>query len=102
MYYRYLLTLYVAVIFLTLPDAAYALPVATDTVIGNMMCNVTGWMFGTTGKGIATLSVIMLGILALFNKISWGMGILHIVGIALIEGAAVVVNSLNAGGTGCA
>lgn len=99
MYYRSLLILSLIIVFLALPDAAYALP--TDTIVGNMMCSVTEWMLGSTGRGIATLSIVMLGILSLLNKISWGMGILHIVGIGLIEGAAITVTSLNAGGTGC-
>lgn len=84
--------------FVLFPSVGFA---ANDTPIGDMLCNVCGWATGNTGKGIATLSIVMLGILALMNKISWNMAILHIVGIGLLEGAATFVTAINAGGTGC-
>jgi type IV secretory pathway VirB2 component (pilin) len=85
-------------IFALFPAVSFA---ADATAVGNMLCTVSGWALGNTGKGIATLSIVMLGILALLNKMSWNFAILHVVGIALLEGAAGVVNAINAGGTGC-
>lgn len=100
MYLRLLTNLiFIAFIILAFfPSVGFA---ANATPIGNILCNVSGWATGNTGKGIATLSIVMLGILALFNKISWNMAILHIVGIALLEGAAAFVTAMDAGGTGC-
>ncbi|MEZ5690421.1 MAG: TrbC/VirB2 family protein [Rickettsiales bacterium] len=94
--------LFLFIIFLVsvvlLPDVA----MATDTVIGNMMCTVNGWMLGTTGKGLLTIGTIIVGLLAIFNKITWGFAIIHGVGSVLIIEGAYIVNSLNSGGTGCA
>lgn len=81
------------------PEISFA--AAVDTPIGGMLCNVSGWADGNTGRGIATLAVVMLGILALLNKISWNMAIIHIVGAALLTGASVFITALNVGGTGC-
>ena len=84
---------------LLLPDVSFA----ANTTIGNMMCNVSGWMQGSTGRGIATLAMIMLGLLALFNKISWGLAIIHAVGGAIIVGASSIVTVMmnTPGITGC-
>lgn len=84
-----------------LPDMAFAATTGADTVIGNMMCNVVGWFTGSTGKGLATLAIIVIGVGALMGKVSWGMAIIVGLGIALIFGAAAMVNSLGAGGSGC-
>lgn len=80
------------------PEVGFA---ANNTAVGDMLCTVSGWTAGNTGKGIATLSIVMLGIFALLNKMSWNFAILHIVGIALLEGGSAVVTAINAGGTGC-
>ena len=81
-----------------LPDMAFA---GTDTIIGNMMCNVAAWFTGSAGKGLATLAIIIIGVGALMGKVSWGMAIIVGLGIALIFGAGAMVNSLGAGGAGC-
>ncbi len=94
---KLLLPIILAVLFVLFPVYGFA----ADTVIGDVMCNVTEWMHGTTGEGLATLAMIMLGILALFNKISWNVAIIHAVGGVLIVGASALVTSLGTGGTGC-
>lgn len=81
------------------PEIGFA--AAVDTPIGGMLCNVSSWADGNTGRGIATLAVIMLGILALLNKISWNMAIIHIIGAALLTGASVFISALGVGGAGC-
>jgi type IV secretory pathway VirB2 component (pilin) len=72
-----------------------------DTNVGNMLCTAASWIDGNAGHGIITLSVIIMGILALLNKISWNFALLHIVGTALLVGASSMVSALNAGGSGC-
>ncbi len=94
---RLLIVLMVATLLVLLPEASFAV----DTEIGDMMCTVSGWMLGNTGKGIATLAMIMLGILALMGKISWNIAIIHAVGGVLIVGASSLVTALGTGGTGC-
>ncbi|MEK6746067.1 MAG: TrbC/VirB2 family protein [Pseudomonadota bacterium] len=104
MYQRLLsnLDFWIFIVFALFPAFYPELSLAGDnTAVGDMLCTVSGWALGNTGKGIATLSIVMLGILALLNKMSWNFAILHIVGIALLEGAAGVVDAINAGGTGC-
>lgn len=85
-----------------LPDMAFATASSgPNTPLGNMMCTVVSWFTGNTGKGLATLAIIVIGVGALMGKVSWGMAIIVGLGIALIFGAAGVVNSLSAGGSGC-
>ncbi|MEQ1789284.1 MAG: TrbC/VirB2 family protein, partial [Rickettsiales bacterium] len=74
---------------------------ASDTVVGNMLCTTTSWVHGSMGQGISILAVIILGLLALFNKISWGITLIHIVGAALLVGASSIVGSLGLGIAGC-
>ncbi len=86
-----LLVLFAAVVVM-LPDLAFA---DTDTTIGNTLCKVVGWFTGNTGKGIATIAIIVIGIGALMGKVSWGMAIIVGIGVALIFGAASLVNSIS-------
>ena len=62
--------------------------------IGNLLCNVADWFTGSVGQGIATLAVIVLGIGALFGKVSQGMAITTMVGISVIFGAPDIVYDL--------
>ena len=74
------LMIMLSVIVVMLPDMAFA---AVATPIGNAMCTVAAWFLGNTGQGLATLAIIV------------GLG------IALIFGAAAMVDAINAGGSGC-
>ena len=93
-------------VLIMLPDLSYAQTAAnsTDTVVGNTLCRVVGWFTGNTGKGIATIAIIVIGVGALMGKVSWGMAIIVGIGVALIFGAASIVNSISsnaaAGGSG--
>ena len=62
--------------------------------IGNLLCNVADWFTGSLGQGIATLAVIVLGIGALFGKVSQGMAITTMIGISVIFGAPDIVYDL--------
>lgn len=92
------LMIMLSVIVVMLPDMAFA---GEATAIGNAMCNVADWFTGNTGQGLATLAIIVIGVGALMGKVSWGMAIIVGLGIALIFGAATMVTSIGAGGTGC-
>ncbi len=90
-------------IVIMMPDMAFAAAATgNDTVIGNMLCTVVGWFTGNAGKGLATLAIIVIGVGALMGKVSWGMAIIVGLGIALIFGAAAMVNALQGGAEGCA
>ena len=82
-------------------DAAHA-QVATDSnAIEQVFCNVVLILTGTTGKAIATVAVIAVGVGALLGKISWGMALIVALGIALIFGAASIVLALGGSGNAC-
>jgi type IV secretion system protein VirB2 len=75
------------------PDMALADPITTA------LCVVVTTITGGIGGAIATLAVIIIGIGALMGKVSWGMAIIVVLGIAIVFGAAELVGLL--GGTGC-
>jgi type IV secretion system protein VirB2 len=88
-----------------LPSMSFAQNAAT-TPFDTVICNVVNFFTGTTGKAIATIAVIFVGIGALMGKISWGLAFIVAVGIALIFGAASIVNAVatgvsGSGGAGC-
>ena len=82
-----------------MPDYLFA---QSDTPMGSVLCTAVGWFTGNTGKGLATIAITVIGIGALLGKVSWGMAIIVGIGVAIVFGAAGIVNSLGAsGGTGC-
>jgi type IV secretion system protein VirB2 len=67
---------------------------SADNPIGETLCAVVEWFTGTVGGGIATLAVIIIGIGALMGKVSWGMAIIVGLGVAVIFGAAPLIEAL--------
>ena len=94
------LMLMLGAVAIMVPDYAFA---AGDTPIGNVLCTVVGWFTGNTGKGLATSAITVIGIGALLGKVSWGMAIIVGVGIAVLFGAAGIIDALQITGvnTGC-
>ncbi|MBY0407919.1 MAG: TrbC/VirB2 family protein, partial [Rickettsiales bacterium] len=43
-----------------MPDFAYA--ANSNTPMGNVLCTVLAWFTGNTGKGLATISVTVIGV----------------------------------------
>jgi len=79
-----------------------AMAVAGDSnAIEQVFCNVVLILTGTTGKAIATVAVIAVGVGALLGKISWGMALIVALGVALIFGAASIVLALGGTGSAC-
>ncbi len=72
------------------PDFAFAGAEPT----GRILCTVVTWLTGATGKGIATIGIVILGIGALLGKVSWGMAMIVGIGAAIIFGAAAMVDTL--------
>jgi len=54
-----------------LPDVSSA--AAAPNAIQDVFCNVVNILTGTTGKAVATVAIIAVGVGALLGKISWGM-----------------------------
>jgi type IV secretory pathway VirB2 component (pilin) len=70
--------------------------------IDHVLCTLSGWAAGSTGNGIETLSIIMLGLLALFGKLSWEKALIDVAAVAAIHSAGAIVQSLGASvATGC-
>lgn len=84
-----------SVLVIAMPDLAFA--TGTDTPMGNVLCTVVTWFTGNTGKGLATIAITIIGIGALLGKVSWGMAIIVGIGVAIVFGAAGIVNAMNAG-----
>src|SRR5277367_3406022 len=83
-----------------MPDFAFAL----DTPMGNVLCTVTAWFTGNTGKGLATIAVTVIGIGALLGKVSWGLAMIVGTGISIIFGASTIITAMNPTGddiSGC-
>ncbi len=76
-----------------LPDFSYA--TAGDTPMGAVLCTVVAWFTGNTGKGLATIAITVIGIGALLGKVSWGMAIIVGIGVAIVFGAASIVNAMS-------
>jgi type IV secretion system protein VirB2 len=76
-----------------LPDMAFA--ANNDTPFGNIFCTVVGWFTGNTGKGLATIAITIIGIGALLGKVSWGMALIVGVGIAIVFGAAGIIDAID-------
>ena len=71
--------------------------------MGKVLCTVVGWFIGNTGKGLATIAITVIGIGALLGKVSWGMAIIVGIGVAIVFGAAGIVDAMGGGaGAGCA
>lgn len=81
-----------------LPDLALA-QAGADTPMGTVMCTVAGWFTGNTGKGLATIAITVIGIGALLGKVSWGMAIIVGTGVAIVFGAAGIVDAMGGGVT---
>lgn len=88
------MTLLTAVVIM-LPELAFATDM--DTPMGNVLCTVVKWFTGNTGKGLATIAITIIGIGALLGKVSWGMAIIVGIGVAIVFGAAGLVDAMNAG-----
>ncbi len=78
-----------------LPDLALAR--TKDTPMGDVLCIVVDWFTGNTGKGLATIAITIIGIGALLGKVSWGMAMIVGIGVAIVFGAAGIVDAMDAG-----
>jgi type IV secretion system protein VirB2 len=77
-------------------DSALA-TTATFQPLNNAMTSVLQFMTGTFATTAATVAVAAVGYLALTSRIPWSWAFSVIVGVALIFGAAQIVQSLTTG-----
>jgi type IV secretion system protein VirB2 len=67
--------------------------------MGVVYCTVLFWFTGNLGKGLATVAITIVGLGALLGKVSWGFAIQVGIGVAVLFGAASIVDSMGAGVT---
>lgn len=73
-----------------------------DDPVSQPLCKVAEWFSGDTGKAIATIAIIFLGIAAFFGKVTWGLALMFAVGVFAIFGSADIIAAVTDGeGGGC-
>ena len=83
-----------------LPELSMATSAGT-TMIGDVVCKANEIVTSDVGKGLAIAAIVILGLAALMGKISWGLGLMVVVGIGLIFGASGILEALGVKGAGC-
>jgi type IV secretory pathway VirB2 component (pilin) len=100
-----LVTCIVLSLFVLFPDLVFAQAAGgsgtLDAVAGPKLCLVVNALTGTTGRAIATIGIIILGIGAFFGKVNWGLAILVAIGVISIFAAAMIVAAMGATGADC-
>lgn len=86
-------------------DAAGVCPdvIGGNNQIAEILCNIAAWFKGTTGQAFATIGMVMLGVGALFGKLSPAQALSVIIGIVFIFGfTEILVNNIGVTEGGCA
>ncbi len=65
-----------------------------ETPVGNGIGYIIDALTGTTGKAIATLSVMCVGLACLGHYVKWTIFFVVIVGVAIIFGAQLIVEGI--------
>jgi len=81
-----------AIFYVVLCSSAFAL--SGYTPVGIVLCNVVTMIWSDIGRGIATIAVMVMGIMAALGKATWGQALLLAVGISLTFGAPIIVPQL--------
>lgn len=92
----YAVTSIAAFVTMLVPEAS----LAEDGPFGETLCNIAEWFQGDTGRAVATIAIIFLGIAAFFGKVTWGLALMFAVGIFAIFGAGQIVEAIS-DGEGC-
>jgi len=65
-----------------------------ETPVGQGLGYITGAMYGTTGVAIATIAVMVVGLLCLGHVIRWSALGYTIMGVSIIFGAGAIVSGI--------
>jgi len=68
-----------------------------DTPMGKVLCSTVLWVNGNAGKAIATICVLTVGIAQLMGRRKRTTSLRVVIGIAILFGAAKLVDMMNAG-----
>lgn len=74
------------------PSTALAGAAAASAPWDDAVTAIFDTLTGTLGKTIATLAVIVLGIMAMAGKLAWDTAIKVVIGIVMMFSAATIVN----------
>src|SRR5580692_12662776 len=83
--------LYAALSVLTISTDAFA---GGETPVSEGLHYITNAMYGATGIAIATISVMVVGLLCLGHFLKWSTLGYTIIGISIIFGAGSIVNGI--------
>ncbi len=81
-----------SVLLLTAAQAAMA---SGDTPVSQGLSYITNAMYGATGVAIATISVMIVGLLCLGHFLKWSVLGYTIMGISIIFGAGSIVSGIS-------
>ena len=84
--------------FYSFPDIAFA-STHTKSPVGDVLCIVQSFFTGNAGKGIACIGILILGVGAMYGKITWAQATVVGVGIAILFGADSLIIAI--GGYNC-
>lgn len=57
----------------------------------NAANKILGLLTGTLGKAVATIALVVMGLMAMFGKLEWERAFKVILGIAIVFGAASII-----------
>lgn len=70
-----------------------------DGPIAQTLCNVVNLFSGTTGQALATIGIIIMGLMALMGKLAPSYALIVATGIAMVFGSASIVRDIAPDGT---
>jgi type IV secretory pathway VirB2 component (pilin) len=80
-----------AVLIFALPSLSFA---SGDTPVSQGLGYITNSMYGATGVAIATIAVMIVGLLCLGHILKWSMLGFTIIGISIIFGSGAIVSGI--------
>jgi type IV secretion system protein VirB2 len=57
------------------------------TPMADVLCEIVNWFSGNLGRGLATIGISAVSVGAVFGKVSWGLALTVVVGVAVMFGA---------------
>jgi len=96
-----LLTMAFLIAFVLLLPNVYAVVTPQNSDVGNFICWVADNFEGNAGRGIGTIGISVLGILALLGKVTWTQALIVGVGCAVLFGAPVLMGQIGGSSINC-
>ena len=87
------LELLIGSLMMLLPSLVFATSTG-DTPVSEGLSYITNAMYGTTGAAIATIAVMVVGLLCLGHVLKWSALGYTIIGFSIIFGAGAIVSGI--------